>query len=72
MAKLGFGFIGDSPTQKIRYRAQYMRCREAQVSMQSDFQNSNFDENPNFLPKGEEREFHFVKVVLFRLALVPC
>ena len=49
-----------------------MCSREAKISMQSDLQNSNFDRNPNFLPEREEREFHLVKVVLFRLDMIPC
>ena len=49
-----------------------MHSREVQLSMQLDIQNSNFDRNPNFLPEGEEKEFHLVKIALFRLALIPC
>ena len=52
--------------------AQYMHSREEKISMQSDIPKSNFDRNPNLLPEGEERDFHHVKVVLFRLAMKLC
>ena len=44
-SQIRFDFPRDPPTQKFRSRAQYMCSREAQLSMQSDLQNSNFDRN---------------------------
>ena len=70
--KLGFDFPGDLPTQKFWSQAESMRSRRAQLSMQSDLQKSNFLWNPNFLSERERGIFHLVKVVLFRLALIPC
>ena len=55
--KLGFGLHGDIATQKIISKAQYMHSGRAQISMQADFQSSNFCRNPNFFQRERMENF---------------